>query len=50
MSEELAEALANRDMIAKVQGILIERMNLNSQEALEVLLARSRGESTPLHD
>ncbi|WP_176156810.1 GAF and ANTAR domain-containing protein [Arthrobacter sp. P2b] len=50
MSEELAEALANRDMIAKAQGILMERMNLNSQEALEVLLARSRGESTPLHD
>jgi hypothetical protein len=25
-------------------------MNLNSQEALEVLLARSRGESTPLHE
>ena len=50
MSKELAEALANRDMILKVQGILIERMNLNSQEALEVLLARSRGESTPLHD
>lgn len=50
MSEELAEALANRDMISKAQGILIERMNLNSQEALEVLLARSRGESTPLHD
>ncbi|RDV08081.1 ANTAR domain-containing protein [Arthrobacter sp. RT-1] len=49
-SEELAEALANRDMISKVQGILIERMNLNSQEALEVLLARSRGESTPLHE
>lgn len=50
MSEELAEAVANRDLISKVQGILIERMNLNSQEALEVLLARSRGESTPLHD
>jgi GAF domain-containing protein len=49
MSEEMAEALANRDMISKVQGILIERMNLNSQEALEILLARSRGESTPLH-
>lgn len=50
MSEELAEAVAYRDLISKVQGILIERMNLNSQEALEVLLARSRGESTPLHD
>jgi GAF domain-containing protein len=50
MSEELAETLANRDLISKVQGILIERMNLNSKEALEVLLARSRGESTPLHE
>ncbi len=50
MTEELAEALANRDMISKAQGILIERLNLNSQEALDVLLARSRGESTPLHD
>ena len=50
MSEELAEALANRDMISRALGILIERMNLNSQEALGVLLARSRGEGTPLHD
>ncbi|WP_461173403.1 GAF and ANTAR domain-containing protein [Arthrobacter sp. Z1-9] len=50
MSEELAEALANRDLVSKVLGILIERMNLNSQEALEVLLARSRGEGRPLHD
>lgn len=49
MSAELAEALTSRDIISKAQGILIERMNLNSQEALEVLLARSRGESTPLH-
>jgi GAF domain-containing protein len=50
MSAELAEALSSRDLISKAQGILIERMNLNSEEALEVLLARSRGESTPLHD
>jgi len=50
LTEELAEALAGRDMIAQAQGILIERLNLTSQEALDVLLARSRGESTPLHD
>lgn len=50
MTDELAEALTNRDMIAQAQGILIERLNLTSQEALAVLLARSRGESTPLHD
>ncbi len=50
MSEELAAALANRDMISKAQGILIERMHLTSQEALHVLLTRSRGESTPLHE
>ena len=50
MNEELAEALTSRDIISKAQGILIERMNLNSQEALAVLLARSRGESTPLHE
>lgn len=50
MTDELAEALTARDMISKAQGILIERLNLNSQEALDVLLARSRGESTPLHD
>lgn len=50
MSEELAEAQANRDMISQAEGILIERMNLNPQEALDLLLTRSRGESTPLHD
>ncbi|MBT2566965.1 GAF and ANTAR domain-containing protein [Arthrobacter sp. ISL-85] len=50
MSGQLAEALANRDMISKAQGMLMERMNVNSQEALDVLLARSRGESTPLHE
>ena len=50
MNKELAQALANRDMISTAQGILIERMNLNQQEALDVLLARSRGESTPLHE
>ncbi|MDQ0769317.1 GAF domain-containing protein [Pseudarthrobacter defluvii] len=50
MNAELAQALVNRDMISKAQGILIERMNLDSQEALDVLLARSRGESTPLHE
>lgn len=41
--EELGEALTNRDMISKAQGILIERMNLNSQKALAVSLAHSRG-------
>ncbi|WP_458780591.1 GAF domain-containing protein [Arthrobacter sp. D3-16] len=50
MSEEMAEALTRRDLVSKAQGILIERMNMNSQEALAVLLARSRGEGTPLHD
>lgn len=50
MNEELAKALANRDLICKAQGILIERMNLNSREALDAILARSRGQGTPLHD
>ncbi|WP_171027621.1 GAF and ANTAR domain-containing protein [Pseudarthrobacter sp. NamE2] len=50
LSEDLADALANRDMISQAQGILIERMNLSSQEALHVMLTASRGESTPLHE
>lgn len=49
MSGELAQALANRDLISKAQGTIMERLNLNSQEAIGLLLARSRGESTPLH-
>ncbi|MBT2566296.1 ANTAR domain-containing protein [Arthrobacter sp. ISL-85] len=50
MSGELAQALTNRDAISKAQGIIIERMNLNCEEAIDLLLAHSRRESTPLHE
>lgn len=50
MSQELVEALTNRDMILRAEGILIERMNLTSREALDVMLTASRGKDKPLQE
>lgn len=50
LSSQLTEALTNRDMIAKAQGVLIERMKISSPEALAVMLAASRDEEKPLHE
>jgi len=50
MGAELEQALANRDIISTAQGIVTERLNLNCQEAMDLLLTRARAESTPLHE
>jgi len=47
---QLAKALANRDLIAQAQGIIMERMSLGTREALDVLLDASREEDKPLHE
>ncbi|WP_394250699.1 GAF and ANTAR domain-containing protein [Arthrobacter pityocampae] len=49
LNSDLAEALANRDMISRAQGVLIERMNLGAEESLAVLLTAAREENKPLH-
>ncbi|WP_411375793.1 GAF and ANTAR domain-containing protein [Arthrobacter sp. MPF02] len=48
LSAQLAEALANRDMIAKAEGVLIERRKIGSPEAFAAMLAISREEDRPL--
>ncbi|WP_434995237.1 GAF and ANTAR domain-containing protein [Arthrobacter sp. Ld5] len=48
LNSDLVEALANRDMISRAQGVLIERMNLSPEESLAALLSASRGENKPL--
>src|SRR4051812_32891283 len=50
LSSQLVEALANRDMISRAQGVLIERMNLTPGETQTVMLSASRGEGKPLHE
>ncbi|WP_171027567.1 GAF and ANTAR domain-containing protein [Pseudarthrobacter sp. NamE2] len=50
LSSQLAEALSNRDMISKAQGILIERMKISSPEALTMMLSTSREEDKPLQE
>ena len=50
LSSQLVEALANRDMISQAQGILMERRDITSGEALEVMLAASREKGQPLHE
>jgi GAF domain-containing protein len=49
LSSRLVEALANRDMISRAQGVLIARMDITPHEALVVMLSASRGEDKPLH-
>ncbi|MBT2515528.1 GAF and ANTAR domain-containing protein [Arthrobacter sp. ISL-30] len=49
LSSKLVEALADRDMISRAEGMLIERMNITSREAFSVMLSASRGEGKPLH-
>jgi GAF domain-containing protein len=49
LSAQLVEALANRDMISKAEGVLMERMNITSHEALTVMLSTSRREEKLLH-
>jgi len=49
LSSRLVEALANRDLISRAQGVLIERMSLTSAEALTVMLSTSRLQDEPLH-
>ncbi|MBT2566960.1 GAF and ANTAR domain-containing protein [Arthrobacter sp. ISL-85] len=50
LSTQLVEALANRDMISRAEGVLIERMNITSREAFTIMLSASRGEGKPLHE
>jgi GAF domain-containing protein len=50
LSSQLVEALANRDLISRAQGVLIERMNLTPPDALTVMLSTSRMENEPLHE
>lgn len=50
LGSQLGGALANRDMVSRAEGILMERMDLTSREALEVMLTASRGEDKPLHE
>jgi hypothetical protein len=50
LSSRLVEALANRDLISRAQGVLIERMNLTPPEALTVMLSTSRMQAEPLHE
>lgn len=50
LSSRLVEALANRDLISRAQGALIERMNLTPSEALTVMLSTSRLQREPLHE
>jgi GAF domain-containing protein len=50
LSSQLMAALANRDMISRAQGVLIERMKITPGEALTVMLSHSRTEDEPLHE
>jgi GAF domain-containing protein len=49
LSSQLVDALANRDMISRAQGVLIERMSITARDALIAMLSTSRGEDKPLH-
>jgi GAF domain-containing protein len=49
LSSQLVEALANRDTVSTAEGVLVERMNITSREALAVMLAASRKQNKPLH-
>ena len=48
LSTQLAEALGNRDMIARAEGVLIERLKFSSREALAEMLTMSREQDKPL--
>ncbi len=50
VSAQLVHALAERDTIARAQGIMSERRKLTSRAALDLLLRASRGENKRLHD
>ena len=50
LSTRLVEALANRDMVSRAEGVLIERMNITSREASSIMLSTSREEGKPLHE
>ena len=50
LSTQLVEALANRDMVSRAEGVLIERMNITSREAFTMMLSASRAEGKPLHE
>ncbi|GAB5077226.1 GAF and ANTAR domain-containing protein [Arthrobacter sp. AD-310] len=50
LSSQLVDALANRDMIARAEGVLAERMRITPREAFGVMLASSRAEHKPLHE
>ncbi|MEV7661973.1 GAF and ANTAR domain-containing protein [Paenarthrobacter sp. NPDC089316] len=50
ISSQLVEALSNRDLISRAQGVLMERMNITAPEALSVMLSASKGEDKPLHE
>ena len=46
----LMGVMANRDLISRAEGILMERMLIGAPEALGVMLAASRDEDKPLHE
>ena len=46
----LMGVMANRDLISRAEGILMERMLIGAPEALGVMLAASRDEHKPLHE
>ncbi|MFP3580864.1 GAF and ANTAR domain-containing protein [Arthrobacter sp. SIMBA_036] len=50
MSSQLVEALSNRDLISRAQGVLMERMKLTARETLTVMLSASKGGDKPLHE
>jgi GAF domain-containing protein len=50
LSTQLVEALTSRDTISRAEGILMERLNITSGEALTVMLSASRGERKPLRE
>lgn len=50
LSSQLVQALANRDMIARAEGVLAERMKITPREAFSAMLTTSRDEHKPLHE
>jgi GAF domain-containing protein len=50
LSNQLAEALAHRDMVSRAQGVLMGRLNITAREASAMMVSASRKEGKPLHE
>jgi GAF domain-containing protein len=50
LGSQLAEALANRDMVSRAQGVLMGRLNITAREASAMMVSASRKEGKPLHE